>query len=116
MRISDWSSDVCSSDLVLAVLLQILELALGGLLVAGQQGCLQRLGVRLGGHQVRTDLPGLPAGPHAREDDHEQKPEEPQPRPLQHLEPNSCKNATASRGTGRPWTGRDVGSTQAPRA
>src|SRR3546814_3415083 len=45
MRISDWSSDVCSSDLILAVALLV------GAVVGAQFGT--RLGIKLKGEQLR---------------------------------------------------------------
>src|SRR3546814_12184354 len=70
MRISDWSSDVCSSDLLRPAADQGLETVQHGLGLAveadqGEEGDLEaeRLGVELG--VVALDVAGLLQGAHA---------------------------------------------------
>src|SRR3546814_16113051 len=72
MRISDWSSDVCSSDLLRPAADQGLETVQHGLGLAveadqGEEGDLEaeRLGVELG--VVALDVAGLLQGAHAPE-------------------------------------------------
>src|SRR3546814_15225227 len=72
MRISDWSSDVCSSDLLRPAADQGLETVQHGLGLAveadkGEEGDLEaeRLGVERG--VVALDVAGLPQGAHAPE-------------------------------------------------